>query len=157
VGPVCGAPLILKVRVPSRRDHFYADPAGQVVPPRRGSFSPSIPPGEKRIPTPPGMLSTPRVLFRPRGQSRGEDDRVPSHSSPSPVRFGWERAGVRGQVRRPWTLDIGPRLRRIFDFGLTACRSLPSARTKPLATRSALSIQPQNRDSSKISFRGIRD
>ena len=50
-----------------------------------------------------------------------------------------------GQVRRPWTLDIGPRLRRIFDFGLTASRPPPSARTKSLAPRSALSIQPQNR------------
>ena len=32
-----------------------------------------------------------------------------------------------------------------------------SSAQKPLAPRSALSIQPQKRDSSKISFRGIRD
>ena len=58
----------------------------------------------------------------------------------------------RGQGRRE-----GDRVPSHSDIGLSASRSLPSTRTKPLAPRSALSIQPQKRDSSKISFRGIRD
>jgi len=42
-----------------------------------------------------------------------------------------------------------------LDFGLCGSQSPTPARTQPLAYRSALSIQPQNLDSSKISFFGI--
>ena len=44
-----------------------------------------------------------------------------------------------------------------LDFGLGGSQSPTPARTKALAPRSALSIQPQSLDSSKISFLRFRD